>query len=555
MFNKDQVKNLIESNGFISKEEEIIEVINYLSKQEFNTLVLKNLIDRKIEYEKLYYKDKIMDLDTLSLISFFSLAKVEKFDITPIEKTMKIFDKIKKIFLIGTRESISSAKQYKNKLEEKFRNISVKIFEIETGDYEEVYNLLRVIIGENLLEKSNILIDNTLGNKMTGAVFYRFGVEQGVKLITWQNEQIKNIDDFALRIPGTEKFNFVKEPEFFNYNTYRNIDYLLEKYKFEEAKMLFEQMNNYDMVLICKAFSKIYCYETLSSIYGIFDEIDEFIKVTSGIEDMSINKKIRKYNFIFSLLLSNDTKSKNLIDNLEDISWNNLTDYQIKKNVFSLTEVQKKEFIALLTIEYFLTAFPYELSCSFIENILEDDFPMVRDDDFRSQILSFENAENSLEEISNFLGIANSIVDLFLKYNDTFIFKPNEEFKRNLSDKITINSGFITIPFLNINELQIKKLENKFKSRNSIIIYELLESENYYMSSKKIIEIFTENGKEIKENQRISKYYGDLKRFLKECNEQLKIEATKKGKNISDFFLLEKENNKSYKAIKINKNF
>ena len=56
-----------------------------------------------------------MDLDTLSLISFFSLAKVEKFDITPIEKTMKIFDKIKKIFLIGTRESISSAKQYKNK--------------------------------------------------------------------------------------------------------------------------------------------------------------------------------------------------------------------------------------------------------------------------------------------------------------------------------------------------------------------------------------------------------------------------------------------------------
>ena len=331
MFNKDQVKNLIESNGFISKEEEIIEVINYLSKQEFNTLVLKNLIDRKIEYEKLYYKDKIMDLDTLSLISFFSLAKVEKFDTTPIEKTMKIFDKIKKIFLIGTRESISSAKQYKNKLEEKFRNISVKIFEIETGDYEEVYNLLRVIIGENLLEKSNILIDNTLGNKMTGAVFYRFGVEQGVKLITWQNEQIKNIDDFALRIPGTEKFNFVKEPEFFNYNTYRNIDYLLEKYKFEEAKMLFEQMNNYDMVLICKAFSKIYCYETLSSIYGIFDEIDEFIKVTSGIEDMSINKKIRKYNFIFSLLLSNDTKSKNLIDNLEDISWNNLTDYQIKK--------------------------------------------------------------------------------------------------------------------------------------------------------------------------------------------------------------------------------
>lgn len=555
MFNKDQVKNLIESNGFISKEEEIIEVINYLSKQEFNTLVLKNLIDRKIEYEKLYYKDKIMDLDTLSLISFFSLAKVEKFDTTPIEKTMKIFDKIKKIFLIGTRESISSAKQYKNKLEEKFRNISVKIFEIETGDYEEVYNLLRVIIGENLLEKSNILIDNTLGNKMTGAVFYRFGVEQGVKLITWQNEQIKNIDDFALRIPGTEKFNFVKEPEFFNYNTYRNIDYLLEKYKFEEAKMLFEQMNNYDMVLICKAFSKIYCYETLSSIYGIFDEIDEFIKVTSGIEDMSINKKIRKYNFIFSLLLSNDTKSKNLIDNLEDISWNNLTDYQIKKNVFSLTEVQKKEFIALLTIEYFLTAFPYELSCSFIENILEDDFPMVRDDDFRSQILSFENAENSLEEISNFLGIANSIVDLFLKYNDTFIFKPNEDFKRNLSDKITINSGFITIPFLNINELQIKKLENKFKSRNSIIIYELLESENYYMSSKKIIEIFTENGKEIKENQRISKYYGDLKRFLKECNEQLKIEATKKGKNISDFFLLEKENNKSYKAIKINKNF
>ena len=73
---------------------------------------------------------------------------------------------------------------------------------------------------------------------------------------------------------------------------------------------------------------------------------------------------------------------------------------------------------------------------------------------------------------------------------------------------------------------------------------------DYYMSSKKVIEIFTENSKEIKENQRISKYYGDLKKFLKECNEQIRKEAFKKGKNVLIWILCQGQLKKECELMK-----
>lgn len=234
MINKEEIIKIIEKNDFELLKNELSEILNYLSNSDFDKNILTNLVNRKINFEKKKNENKLKDLNINSLISFYSLARLESFEVTPMEKSLRIFPNIKNIFLIVTKESKIFAEKYAKT----FLNGQIKIYDIETGNYEEVYNLLRQIIGENNIKKENLVIDNTLGNKMTSAVFYRFGVEQDTKIITWQNEQIIVPSGMAKRVPGTDNFNFIKEPEFFNFNTYKNIDNLLKHYKFEEAQML-----------------------------------------------------------------------------------------------------------------------------------------------------------------------------------------------------------------------------------------------------------------------------------------------------------------------------
>lgn len=553
MLNEAEIKNLIENKGFRIEDNEFKEVILYLSNKNGDLGILSKLLIRKISFEKEKNEDKLKNLEINSIISFFSLAKLDAFDLTPVEKSKKIFKKISKIFLIVTKESKNQALKYL----EVFKNnkVEFKIYEIETGDYEEVYNLLRFIIGENCLEKENIVIDNTLGNKMTSAVFYRFGVEQGIKLITWQNEQVNDLNGIAKRVPGTEKFNFIKEPEFFNFNTFKNIDTLLKKYKFEEAQMLFEQLNNRDMYSICKAFSKIFNFETLSNLDGIYDEIPNFLELTSSIEDPVLNKKIKKYRYIFSLLLKDENSSVNFFDNLDEINWSSLTDYYLNKiQNYSLSKEEKTHFVALIVIEYFINAYPYDLAYICIDNTLTDDFIMISSENFKTILLSLYSNEKTINDVASLLKIEDIIADLFIDC-EKLIFKPNLDFCKNLSNKIVLVNGLLTVPSLGINELLLKKLESDTKSRNSVIIYELFEQQNYLLSSNKIIEIFKDTGKEITDKQRISKYYGDLKKSIKELNYIIKEEAKKRGKDLEEFFILEKEFNKSFKSLKINKKF
>lgn len=139
-----------------------------------------------------------------------------------------------------------------------------------------------------------------------------------------------------------------------------------------------------------------------------------------------------------------------------------------------------------------------------------------------------------MEDIGEFLEIEEYIIEFFLE-REIIIFKPNLDFCKNLTNKISLNQGILTIPSLGINELLLKKLESDNKSKNAQIIYNLFDTDNYYLPSLKIIEIFKDSGKEISENQRISKYYGDLKKSIKEFNSIIKEEAKKKGKILMIF--------------------
>lgn len=550
MINKEEIIKIIEKNDFELLKNELSEILNYLSNSDFDKNILTNLVNRKINFEKKKNENKLKDLNINSLISFYSLARLESFEVTPMEKSLRIFPNIKNIFLIVTKESKIFAEKYAKT----FLNGQIKIYDIETGNYEEVYNLLRQIIGENNIKKENLVIDNTLGNKMTSAVFYRFGVEQDTKIITWQNEQIIVPSGMAKRVPGTDNFNFIKEPEFFNFNTYKNIDNLLKHYKFEEAQMLFEQLNNRDMTIVCKAFSRIFNFETLSNIFGIYDEIESFLALTEYIEDSSLKHKVKKYRFIFSLLLNEIERKEVSTNNLYEINWNNFNEYQEKKlKSFYLNEVDKNQFIILLIIDFFINSYPFDLAYICIESTLKEEISSINWDKFRMKLMELSNKDIFLEDIGEFLEIEEYIIEFFLE-REIIIFKPNLDFCKNLTNKISLNQGILTIPSLGINELLLKKLESDNKSKNAQIIYNLFDTDNYYLPSLKIIEIFKDSGKEISENQRISKYYGDLKKSIKEFNSIIKEEAKKKGKNIDDFFLLENEFNKSFKSLRINKN-
>ena len=98
MINKEEIIKLIEKNDFELLENELSEISNYLSNSDFDKNILTNLVNRKINFEKNKNENKLKDLNINSLISFYSLARLESFEVTPMEKSLRIFPNIKNIF-------------------------------------------------------------------------------------------------------------------------------------------------------------------------------------------------------------------------------------------------------------------------------------------------------------------------------------------------------------------------------------------------------------------------------------------------------------------------
>ena len=212
-------------------------VNKYISDQELNEIEESFLFNlRKINIEQ--QKEKISQIDIEAIdtyISFFSLANIGKYEYSILEKNLQIFENIKNIYFLATPQSIEKCKAEISTMKILSNDINIEVIDINPNDYEGVYTLLLKEITNNDIENKNILIDNTLGPKMVGYSLYKFSIDQGTKLITWQSQNIK---DSTKRVPGSDTLNYIEFPQLKNSIIINKINKFLESYKFQEAAEL-----------------------------------------------------------------------------------------------------------------------------------------------------------------------------------------------------------------------------------------------------------------------------------------------------------------------------
>ncbi|MBC2849967.1 hypothetical protein H5J22_00640 [Cetobacterium sp. 8H] len=267
----------------------------YISDQELNEIEEEFLFNlNKINVEKQREKISPIDIGNINtFISFFSLADIGKYEYTILQKNLQIFENIKNIYFLATPQSIDGCKTEISTMKIVSPDLNIEIINIDPNDYDGVYNLLLKEITNNDIENKNILIDNTLGPKMIGYSLYKFSIDQGTKLITWQSQNIK---DSTKRVPGTDTLNYIEFPQLKNSVIINKINKFLESYKFQEASELATSINNIEEADIFEKLGDIFTIDSLTSYDSFSFYIQDFVEsINSTKYRESIKSKLNPF--------------------------------------------------------------------------------------------------------------------------------------------------------------------------------------------------------------------------------------------------------------------
>ncbi|MDX8337006.1 hypothetical protein [Candidatus Cetobacterium colombiensis] len=530
-------------------------VNKYISDQELNEIEESFLFNlRKINIEQ--QKEKISQIDIEAIdtyISFFSLANIGKYEYSILEKNLQIFENIKNIYFLATPQSIEKCKAEISKMKILSNDINIEVIDINPNDYEGVYTLLLKEITNNDIENKNILIDNTLGPKMVGYSLYKFSIDQGTKLITWQSQNIK---DSTKRVPGSDTLNYIEFPQLKNSIIINKINKFLESYKFQEAAELASSINNIEEADIFQKLGDLFSIDSLTSYDSFLSSIENFIdsinstkyrkslktKLSPFIKELknfleSDDKKIKYINFlsllfdyfrekfddnpIFKIIVCDILKSNNVLNKKE------LDNFLILINASSFEDHIKinkslDTFTAFMVITYkaLPTILPLKLE-NFYDHIL---YTLPKTISLRGSTLYIDKPGIEIDLIKEYKLRENRYPKSF-NLKDFSYKKTNKKIFTTLFNKI---NGELSddefkdlIDFENVEnttgqqDLLIFRLNNFVNDFNlfiSHVIEENYPTKSILLKNKSFI-IFKKTNSKDKENRSINKYILKINSF------------------------------------------
>ena len=199
-FEREIEKN-IKNMGYIdgeklSPEGEILKKL-YLEHKSIGIEVNEKIISNEVEiiYEnRLKKESEKLNIDINQIKVLISTIGVvnEKIktilDESTVEKNLRVFTKIKKIYIFHTESSKEHFENLKKRINSKYKdNVEVigSLVEetiIKTNKY--LVNLLKNITKS--YDREEIIMDITLGMKLTAIPMYRLSVDNGIKVVNWK---------------------------------------------------------------------------------------------------------------------------------------------------------------------------------------------------------------------------------------------------------------------------------------------------------------------------------------------------------------------------------
>ena len=466
---KEKLKEVINvsKNNFTDEEIELILDYHLLERGE-------KLSNEKSEKLKKLYQERISSFDNfiykndiINLVSCISLApnNVDTIEEIPILKTLRIFNNVKNIYLLHTKESeIRINKELREYLESK--NIKIIKHEIDSDNLVNINHLLKKLTTD--LSKENTIFDLTLGMKMAGVALYKSAVETGIKAINWidfqfpsykkigENNYEENIT--PKRIPLMTKITLMKEPLRENQKIYNQIDMAFKKYDFNIISKSYDSLGQEDKEFFFKELSKIINQSLILSLDPdkFYDNVkillDKIFKY-----NFEQNTKLKIKDFVIKLAMLSEVSDDKIIE--FGINKNDLEDY---KDDFLDNDVNIKDMVFYLLVSNIIDAtlginnIDDIIKGSILEKIFIEDFSFNFKKTFAENIFKYyygeypdDNYEIEYEDYKNIFNLRSS----FMEDRKIFVYLEN--------NILTIEKLDLEIDLLKID---ISKYKNITKS-------------------------------------------------------------------------------------------
>lgn len=531
-------------------------------------------------------KDIEIEYEISNLVSFLSLSDLNIDKIlteSPILKTLRAIPSIENVFILYTKDSEERFEELKEYLEGKNKEVIGKIVDIE--NINESYNYIQSLVKAGEIDRSDTIMDSTLGFRMFGIALYKIAVERGINIIAWRDYQLPSyikIGDVYLkseknnkRIPLLTKLILMQEPRFENAKIYRALTEELRKFNFKGASNYYYTLGLMDLKRLCQDLAEVFDLRNIleldskkfyQNLENVLDRILHY-----DLEEEK-NKEILKLILLKLLPLVNHSKllkeinSFNIVKDDIDNYIDNLLkeDKNIKEKIYYLFALKYLEAkledeaiessIVKNIVKKISKLNKRELEVDSIDEIIEEIFY-----EYNVEKLNTYEAEKltrgKMEKRKEKMEVSIKLKDIF-ELADNLIGEVEQPIEWNRS-VLKIAKYNLEIDFLveeqerGVNYLFTQKSSAEKIKPNAIAkpIIKLFTNSTEDLDEWKIEKIYNEK-KEQGANT-LSKNKSNLRNIIKFINDVINLKLMELGIKERDFIIIEdRDSNKKKKSLK-----
>ena len=310
---------------------------------------LSEIYKKRIENEKNKVDtENIIDSNKIKVvISTVSLANVSSniLEELPLEKTLRLCENVKNVYLFYSNEASEKFKLIKEKLNNKNIEVNSKMTDKEKLTSENIVSMRAFlfdtlkVLKEKGIKEDEILIDLTVGMKLASIAMYKIAVENGIKIVNWkeiyfskykknENEEY-SLSNESFRIVFSAMFEIIKEILVENKQMLLDINASIKRKEYQTVVSLYKKLDRKNEELFFKEISELFNKELLLDLnVGKFSN-----KLKDFVETILAHKEFPEYF---------KEKIKNLMIYLQIVS-----DFDVKD-----LEDYNKEFVKELKLKY-----------------------------------------------------------------------------------------------------------------------------------------------------------------------------------------------------------
>ena len=578
---EDNIKGIGYKNddNSLSEEGQILKNI-YSTELRLDTTLTQNekykedlisLYINRIENENInvnFQKDKIR-----TLISTVSFTKINDniLDELTIEKSLRIFNNIKNIYLFHTK----AATEYYLKIKEKLTKKGYKVIGEEIDEtLTEIRKYLHKILREEL-NKDEIIVDITAGIKISSISMYKFAVENGIRAINWKEIQLpryKNTyekDERTDRIVFSTKLEILKEAMEESRQILTDINEALDREEYVTLARYYNKLDRKDEAFFFEKLAKVFNFETFLALDpdNFYEKVKIFLDEILSYKyfDKNINEKIKSFILLLKIISDTDeegTFSQKFLSQDEDsdfmrnyykeemksfkITDEDFIDYTLLTEEDDNTTFKKRELYFYLVLKFLERKYSNAvLKKNILESIKEKILENLKPSELEKIKISFKifyenlfkdyDKEADLKNTLNLFDIKEKFKEILTKpatfldkntfriedYNIEINFLKDKEFVREKKDKET-------------GEIEsISKVNEKFFKE---MLKVLIDKYSVKRSELKKMEYFKERAEKTKKLSTFDTKTSGFKDFSRRLNEAIR---RKIGQEVYDFIIIE----------------